>query len=115
MALDPAEARGGAERAQADPAANHRAVAPALDVAGHVPQGPDEILDRVRRREEPAQPGRQAELEDRVTQLLLIVYAEDVQGTDVFMAYKFKVELSATLLGAGPSRGRRPQYHHPLT
>jgi hypothetical protein len=54
-----------AQEAQAEPAPSHVAGAPAFHVATHVAQGPDQILDAVRRGEEPAQRGRQIQLHHR--------------------------------------------------
>src|SRR5262249_19296794 len=65
MVLDAPEARGGAEQAEAGPAVNHVADAPALHIARDVAERGDEILDAVRGGEEAAQPRRQVELEYR--------------------------------------------------
>jgi nucleoside-diphosphate-sugar epimerase len=49
-------------RAQTEPPPPHVAVAPALDVPGHVAQRPNQVLDAVRRREEAPQAWGQVEL-----------------------------------------------------
>src|SRR5215467_7576067 len=62
MVLDAPEARGGAEQAEAGPAVNHVADAPALHIARDVAERGDEILDAVRGGEEAAQPGGRSSL-----------------------------------------------------
>ena len=58
VVLDPAEALGGTHQPEPPPALPHVASAPALHVATHVSQGAGQVLDAVRRREEPTQRGR---------------------------------------------------------
>src|SRR2546430_11901881 len=65
MPLDAPEALGGAQQAEPDPPPPHVPVAPALDVPGDVPQGADQILDAIRRREEATQRRRQPQLQHR--------------------------------------------------
>jgi hypothetical protein len=65
MVLDASEARGGAEQAEAGPAVNHVARAPALHIARDVAKRGDEILDAVCGREEATQGRWQLELEHR--------------------------------------------------
>lgn len=55
VAFDSAEARRAALKPQAHPTPTHRAVPPALHVSGDVAHDPDQVLDAVRRREEPPQ------------------------------------------------------------
>lgn len=65
MAFDPAAARRGPPERQPHPPRDHRAVAPACGVAGDVADGPDQLLDAVGGRKEPAQPWRQAQRQHR--------------------------------------------------
>src|SRR3989449_11300042 len=59
------ETLGGAQQAEPEPAPPHVPLAPALDVPRDVPQGSDQILDAVRRREEAPQRRRQPQLQHR--------------------------------------------------
>jgi hypothetical protein len=98
--------RGRAQHAQPDPAADHRAVAPALDVPGHVPQRPDEILDRVRRREEPPQPGRQLQLEDREGLLQALPQTRRGVGVAIVLEPPHQApQLASRRVGAGGAIG----------
>src|SRR6266516_3087499 len=63
MALDAPETLGGAQQAEPEPAPPHVPIAPALDVPRDVPQGSDQILDAVRRREEAPRRRRQPQLQ----------------------------------------------------
>jgi hypothetical protein len=119
MVLDATVARGGTEQAEARPPVNHVARAPALHVAGDLPQGRDEILDAVRGGEEAAQGRRQLKLEHRED--LLQAFAETGPGVGMPVGLepaRQGLELAAGGRHAGsairPAQGRADEGVAPL-